>query len=149
MLAFTTALTVATALLFGLAPAFGISAVAPQDALKEQGRNIAGGRRPTPRHALVILQVALSLTLVVGALLFAQTFRTLVTRNAGFDRDPVLIVEVNAARSASPADRRTDLFEQLRVGGRCSRRRGCGRVVHDAGRHVRLDMDMKAPPERR
>ena len=114
VLAFTTGVTCGTVLLFGLAPAFGISAIAPQDALKEQGRNIAGGRRPTLRHALVILQVALSLTLVVGALLFAQTFRTLVTRNAGFDRDPVLIVEVNAARSASPADRRTDLFEQLR-----------------------------------
>ena len=114
VLAFTTGITCGTVLLFGLAPAFGISAIAPQDALKEQGRKIAGGRRPTLRHALVILQVALSLTLVVGALLFAQTFRTLVTRNAGFDRDPVLIVEVNAARSASPADRRTDLFEQLR-----------------------------------
>jgi putative ABC transport system permease protein len=114
VLAFTTAVTCGTVLLFGLAPAFGVSTIAPLDALKEQGRSVAGGRRLTLRHALVVLQVALSLTLVVGALLFARTFATLVTRDAGFDRDLVLIVDVNAARSASPLDRRAELFEQLR-----------------------------------
>ena len=61
----------------------------PQEALKEQGRGVAGERRMTLRHALVVMQVALSLTLVVGAILFARTFTALVTRDAGFDRDPV------------------------------------------------------------
>ena len=89
MLAFTTARHRATVVLFGLAPAFGVSVVAPQEALKEQGRGVAGDRRMTLRHALVVMQVALSLTLVVGALLFARTFTALVTRDAGFDRDPV------------------------------------------------------------
>ena len=78
MLAFTTAVTGATVLLFGLAPAFGVSVVSPQDALKEQGRGVAGDRRMTLRHALVVMQVALSLTLVVGAILFARTFTALV-----------------------------------------------------------------------
>ena len=53
---------------------------APQEALKEQGRGVAGERRMTLRHALVVMQVALSLTLVVGAILFARTFTALVTR---------------------------------------------------------------------
>jgi putative ABC transport system permease protein len=114
VLAFTTGVTCGTVLLFGLAPAFGVSTIAPQDALKEQGRGVGGDRRMTFRHALVVLQVALSLTLVVGALLFARTFAALVTRDAGFDRDAVLLVSVNASRSASPLDRRTELFEQLR-----------------------------------
>ena len=56
------AVTARPSLLFGLAPAFGVSAVAPQEALKEQGRGITGGRRMPLRHALVIMQVALSLT---------------------------------------------------------------------------------------
>jgi putative ABC transport system permease protein len=114
VLAFTTGVTCGTVLLFGLAPAFGVSGIAPQDALKEQGRGVAGARRMTIRHGLVVLQVALSLTLVVGALLFARTFASLVTRSAGFDQDPVLVIDVNAARSSSPLNRRADLFEQLR-----------------------------------
>jgi putative ABC transport system permease protein len=114
VLAFTSAVTGATVMLFGLAPAFGVSSVAPQDALKEQGRGVAGDRRMTLRHALVVMQVALSLTLVVGALLFARTFTALVTREAGFDREPILIVNVNAQRISVPAERRPELFEQLR-----------------------------------
>ena len=114
VLAFTTAVTGATVVLFGLAPAFGVSTLAPQDALKEQGRGVAGDRRMTLRHALVVMQLALSLTLVVGALLFARTFSALVTREAGFERDPVLVVNVSAARANVAPDGRPALFEQLR-----------------------------------
>ena len=114
VLAFTTGVTAATVLLFGLAPAFGVSAVAPQESLKEQARGVAGGRRMTLRHAIVVVQVALSLTLVVAALLFARTFTALVTRDIGFDRDPVLLVNVSARRSAETPERRLALFAQLR-----------------------------------
>ena len=51
---------------------------------------------------------------MTGALLFARTFTALVTRDAGFNRDQVLIVEVNATRSTSPIDQRRSLFEQFR-----------------------------------
>jgi len=114
VLGFTTAVTGATVLLFGLAPAFGVSAVSPQEALKEQGRGVAGDRRMTLRHALVVMQVALSLTLVVGAILFARTFAALVNREAGFDRDPVLIVGVNAARTNLAPEQRAEFYERLR-----------------------------------
>jgi predicted permease len=114
VLAFTVAVTAATVVLFGLAPVFGISTVAPQNALKEQGRGVSGDRRLAFRHALVVIQVALSLTLVVGALLFARTFTALVTREAGFDRDHVLVVNVNTARTGVTTEMRPALFEQLR-----------------------------------
>ena len=114
VLAFTTAVTGATVILFGLAPALGVSVVSPQEALKEQGRGVAGERRMTLRHALVVMQVALSLTLVVGAILFARTFTALVTRDSGFDRDPVLIVGVNAARTNLPPEQRAEFYERLR-----------------------------------
>jgi predicted permease len=60
------------------------------------------------------MQVALSLTLVVGAILFARTLSALVSREAGFDRDPVLIVGVNATRSDLPPEQRAEFYERLR-----------------------------------
>ena len=117
VLGFTMAVAVTTAFLFGLAPAVGISGVAPNEALKEQGRGLSYDRRLGVRNVLVIVQVALSLTLVVAAGLFARTFFSLTTRNAGFDRDSILVVNVNAQTSTQtpePWARRRELFEELR-----------------------------------
>jgi predicted permease len=111
VLAFTTSLAVATAMLFGIAPALSVSGLSPFEALKEQGRSASGERRGGVRHALVVLQVALSLMLVVTASLFTRTLFSLTTRDLGFDREPVLMasVAVNLA-----AERRREVFEQLR-----------------------------------
>ena len=114
VLAFTTGVTVLTGLAFGLAPALGVSAVVPNDALKQQGRGIVGDRRMSLRNALVVMQVALSLVLVVAAALFGRTFHALTTQRSGFDRDPVLVVEVDAQRSAVSREQRPALFERLR-----------------------------------
>ena len=83
--AFVVAVAVATALLFGLAPALGVSAIAPSDALKEQSRTIAGNRGVALRDVLVAAQVALSLAVIVGAGLFLRTFRIAGTHAARFD----------------------------------------------------------------
>jgi predicted permease len=74
VLAFTSCVTVLTALIFGLAPALGVTRVAPNEALKEQSRSVSGDRRFGLRNALVVIQVALSLALVVAAGLFVRTF---------------------------------------------------------------------------
>jgi predicted permease len=115
VLAFTSAVTVATATLFGIAPAFRASRVAPHEALKEQGRSGSTDRRFSLGNILVVVQVALSLVLVVAAGLFMRTFASLNTLNPGFDRDPVLVVNVNAQRLGLPPKERPALFEQLRV----------------------------------
>ena len=114
VLGFTMAVAVATSILFGLAPALGISGVTPNEALKEQGRGLSYDRRLGVRNALVVVQVALSLTLVVAAGLFARTFFSLTTREAGFDRDPIVIVNVNVQQSGVAPEQRREWFERLR-----------------------------------
>ena len=103
---FTSAVAVATAVLFGTIPAFRAARAEPSEALKAQGRAIAGDRRQRLGHALVVVQVALSLVLVAGAGLFVRTFASLSTLDPGFDRHGVLIVEVTPrprAPSRQPA----------------------------------------------
>jgi putative ABC transport system permease protein len=114
MVGFTTAVAVATALLFGTVPALRAARVEPNDALKDQGRSVAAGRHAGLGQSLVVAQVALSVVLVVGAGLFMRTFSALANLDLGFDRDPVLIVGVNAQRSGSPMDQRLDLFARVR-----------------------------------
>jgi predicted permease len=114
LLAFTTAVAVGTAVLFGLAPAFRASRVAPNAVLSEQSRSVAGERRPGLGHAMVVAQVALSLVLVVAAGLFVRTFVSLANLDLGFDRDRVLLVGINAQQSGTPMAERTALFERAR-----------------------------------
>jgi predicted permease len=116
VLAFTSAVTIVTAILFGTAPAFRAAAVAPIEALKEHGAASARGASAARRYAfvgglnlssgLVVAQVALSLVLVVAAGLFMRTFGSLANLHLGFDRDRVLLVNINAQRTdIPPADR--------------------------------------------
>ena len=70
------------------APALRATRVQPNDALKAQGRGVVGEGRLGLGSALVVLQVALSLVLVVAAGLFMRTFTSLATRDLGFDRRP-------------------------------------------------------------
>jgi predicted permease len=111
ILAFTTIVSVATALLFGTAPALRTARVAPNEALKEQGRGVSSDRRFGLGNLLVVVQVALSLVLIVGAGLFLKTFRTLAGLDLGFDREPVLLVSVNA-QALDPA-RRSGVFRRM------------------------------------
>jgi predicted permease len=113
VLAFTAAVTTVTALLFGTAPAFRAAAVAPIDALKEHGRTPSGDSRLSVSSGLVVAQVALSLVLIVGAGLFVRTFSRLATLRLGFDRERILVVNVNVMRSRVDPLMRTDLFAKL------------------------------------
>ncbi len=95
VLAFTGGVSILTALLFGLAPAWKGTAVSPQAAMKANGRGIIEGSRFGLGKALVVVQVALSLMLVVGAGLMLSTFFRLETLDPGFDREHVLLVNVD------------------------------------------------------
>src|SRR5215472_1008981 len=76
LLAFTFGLASLTCILFGLAPAMRASGVSPAEAFKSVGRNVTAGRKRFAfRQGLVVSQVALSLMLVVGALLFSGSLR--------------------------------------------------------------------------
>ncbi len=108
VLGFTAAVSLVTALLFGIAPALAASREALVPALKQDAR--AGPdaeRRYGLRHALVAAQVCLSLVLLVGAGLLLQSVRNLRAVDLAFDPANVLLLEADlGARDREPAERR-------------------------------------------
>ena len=114
VLAFTAGIGVLTALVFGLAPALSASRLSPYEALKDQGRTVAGDRRAGFRNTLVVVQVALSLALVVAAGLFIRTFQQINAVPLGLRVDPLMIVRVDVKRSSAAGVARLQLFERLR-----------------------------------
>jgi len=113
VLAFTAAVALGIALLFGVVPALRASRAVPVDAIREHGRGTAGDRGVGFGGALVAGQVALSLVLVVAAGLFIRTFTTLAAVNLGFDRDPVLLVRLDTPPAAIAAADRPVLYDRV------------------------------------
>ncbi len=100
VLGFTIGVAAATALLFGLLPAWRASRVDPQGAMKAGGRGVVGDARYRAGRALVVAQVALSLGLVSVAVLLMASFRKLVTVDPGFDSHGVLIASMDFSKMA-------------------------------------------------
>ena len=95
VLLFTLTVTIITGVVFGLAPALRASRADVVTALKVDTPAMRlGGRRFSLQGALVVGQVALSLLLVVGALLFLQTLRAAASINPGFRVDRMLMVDI-------------------------------------------------------
>ena len=113
VLAFTAAIATATAVLFGTAPAFKATRVAPMDALKEQSRGASGGARTRLASGLVVTQVALSVVLIVAAGLLVGTFERLATLPLGFDSDRVLTITVDVAHTSVDPGSRIPFYHQL------------------------------------
>src|SRR4029453_13654893 len=74
VLIFTLAISFATGIIFGLAPAFQATRVDLNSSLKTSARRSIGGQRARIGHALVVVEVALALILLVGAGLLLQSF---------------------------------------------------------------------------
>jgi predicted permease len=99
VLGFTAGVAMLTSIIFGLAPAFRATGVAPASVLKAAGRGMTGGReRFSLRRALVISQVAFSLVLVVGALLFSRSLGKLLSVDAGFRQTGILETDVDYSK---------------------------------------------------
>jgi predicted permease len=90
VLLFTLFLCLATGILFGLAPAIRASKISISPGLGERGV-AAGGAGGNLSKLLIVLQVALSVFLLVGAGLFVRTLRSLKSQDLGFDRKHLLI----------------------------------------------------------
>ena len=120
VLAFAAGLAVFTTILFGLAPALRAGNVPIGSVLKMDGRGMTAGRKRFRfQRILVASQVALSLVLLAGALLFARSLRNLMTRDPGFQQDGVLVTDIDFTRLNLPAERQypftQDILDRIRA----------------------------------
>ena len=93
VIAYTIALSAATGLVFGLAPALQAGRLNLQEALRDGARGSGqSGRRARVRNGLVILEVAMALILLVGASLFVRSFLNMRSASPGFETAPLLTV---------------------------------------------------------
>ena len=118
--AFITAIAVVACLLFGLSPALRATHADPGKAMQAGGRSSTDSHeRFLLRRGLVVVQVALSMVLIVGALLFGRSLRNLATVDPGFRTDGILAVSIDLRRSAiDPAARMqayTQIVERIRA----------------------------------
>jgi putative ABC transport system permease protein len=115
VLFFTFAVSFVTALLFGLAPALHASRGQLLTALKESGRGIgAGFRRISASSGLVVVEVAMSLVLVVGAMLMIRTVLAIENVDLGIRTDRLLTIRVPLSpQKYADASRRVVFFDEL------------------------------------
>ncbi len=114
VLAFTMALAGLTCILFGLVPAWRATRIPAAGAMRSGSRGLTASReRFGLRQMLVVSQVALSLVLLVGALLFSGSLRRLLTVDAGFRRSGVLIANMDYSRLRIPVARRVGFKSEL------------------------------------
>ena len=114
VLGFTALLAIVTTILFGLAPAVRATKSSPASSMRASGRGLTAHReRFGLRRILVVTQVALSLVLLVGALLFTGSLRNLVGLDAGFRQDGILIANLGYDTLKIPKERRIEYRRQL------------------------------------
>jgi predicted permease len=114
VLTFTAGVAAATCLLFGLAPAIRATRIAPASAMRTGGRGLTSGReRFSLRRALVVAQVALSLVLLVGALLFIGSLRKLLAVDPGFRVQGIVRADLDFRRAHYAKERNADVHREL------------------------------------
>lgn len=120
VLAFTVGVSLLTGLLFGLAPALRATKVDLTPALKDNARSVTGGTRSILTKSLIVVQVSMSLVLLVGAGLFVRTLRNLQNVDIGFNRENLLLFNVdpglngyNRAQMAQLYRRMTERLEAI------------------------------------
>src|SRR6184192_1377502 len=111
--AFLATVTFFTCVLFGLSPALKATRRDVANAMQPGGRSSTEGHEALAlRRGLVVVQVALSMVIVVGALLFGRTLKNLAAVDLGFDPD-VVVVAVDLSRTAVRPEARRQTFAAI------------------------------------
>ena len=111
-------LSLVCGVLYGLAPALQATRPALMPRLRDRSVGKSGARlraaRPSLTQVLVVAQIATSLLLLVAAGLFVRTLSNLQSVSLGFNRDDVLLFELNAPQAGLPETRVADFYADLR-----------------------------------
>jgi len=115
VLVYTLVLALGTGVVFGLAPALRLNARSMSLALREAGsRTTSHASAARVRRALVVLEMAMAVTLLVGAGLLLRSFEKLTRVDSGFDRSQLVTFNlVLPAATYADSTRRVALFEQV------------------------------------
>jgi macrolide transport system ATP-binding/permease protein len=120
VLALAIALSLATGILFGLAPALQSMCVDLHHALRQtragdQRLRFASWCRIAPSHLLVVSQIAISLLLLISAGLFVRTLTNLNVIALGFNAERLMLFTVNAHQAGYKDDALVRFYEDLRT----------------------------------
>jgi len=112
--AFITGVAMLACLFFGLSPALKATGTSPGKAMQAGGRSQSDSAdRFAARRGLVVAQVALSMVLIVGAMLFGRSLRNLVTVDPGFRQEGILVIDVDIRRSGISEGARAQVYAQV------------------------------------
>ena len=111
--AFTAAVTLATGILFGLAPALIASGTELSGTLKDTAQQATRRRKGLTGKSIVAFQIALSTLLVVGAGLFARTLIALNSVPIGFDANHLFLFQISPPEARYPAGKDVALHTEL------------------------------------
>lgn len=113
-LAWTLLVAVASALLFGIAPAFRMSGKDVQDSLKDSAQGATSGKQQHLRSILVVSEIALACVLLIGAGLLLRSFLRVLDVDLGFqpDRAAALRVDFDDGGGKDAGARRGAIFEE-------------------------------------
>src|SRR5215469_7559285 len=118
VLLYSLTLSLATGLLFGLAPIFQAFSRSPSESLKQGGKTTAsgdGGLRL--RSLLTVSEIALSMVLLIGAGLLTRTFVGLLNIKPGFETENILTAKVTLPKYSYPDSRQqADFYTRLLEG---------------------------------
>lgn len=112
LIVFTVGLTLLCALLFGLAPAVRATRIPLYSAMQNSWTTGNSGNR-LPNAVLVIVQVALSMTLLVSAGLLVRTLNALLAKDPGYEAKGVLVVQANSGAINESPQRQAFEGDQL------------------------------------
>jgi predicted permease len=113
VLGFTVALSLLTGIVFGLAPAWRSTRIDLTPSLKDSGRSSTSVHRSLLSRGLVVVQVALSLLLLVGAGLFVRTLLNLQRVDPGFNTQNLLLFDVEPSLIGYKDEKLRQVYGQI------------------------------------
>ncbi|MGC2635899.1 MAG: ABC transporter permease [Acidobacteriaceae bacterium] len=111
--AFAAGVSLVTGLLFGLAPAWQATRVQVTSGLKDAGQTVTHRRRGLAGKSIVVVQVALSMLLVVGAGLFVQTLMRLGSTPIGFRSRNLLLFSLQLPQTRYPGTKSLPALHEI------------------------------------